>query len=193
MENYSFRRLSTIHQTLRRIFMMKLFFLSFLFILSAHSKNHSFDIFDAAGKKVGSATIKAATKGSLISVKLEAAEPGSKASHLHEKGLCEGPRFTSAGGHFNPEGKQHGHLNPGGAHLGDLGNIDIAANGKGQKEVKIEGVGFGQSFKHRLDTESGTSLVIHSKADDEQTDPAGNAGDRIYCGVVSAPKSPKIQ
>jgi Cu-Zn family superoxide dismutase len=109
--------------------------------------------------------------------------PGDHAIHFHQTVKCEGPDFKSAGGHFNPEGKKHGLENPEGAHAGDMLNFTVDAKGAARATIVNKNVNLG-SDAHSLLSNGGTSLVIHAKADDMKTDPAGNAGDRIACGVV---------
>jgi len=100
--------------------------------------------------------------------------------HLHAVGRCEGPKFDSAGPHWNPAGRQHGHLNPAGSHLGDLPNLTVSANGRGALNFLVRG---------GLVDADGTALVIHAKPDDYRTDPSGSSGDRIACAVL-APAQP---
>jgi Cu-Zn family superoxide dismutase len=104
--------------------------------------------------------------------------------HIHSLGKCDGPDFTSAGPHFNPEHKKHGHKNPEGAHAGDLPNLQVAADGTVKTEIVAKGVNLKEGDPDSLLKADGTSLVIHASADDEMTDPAGNAGSRIVCGVI---------
>jgi Cu-Zn family superoxide dismutase len=104
--------------------------------------------------------------------------------HLHGVGRCEGPDFASAGPHWNPTGRQHGSLNPAGHHLGDLPNLDVDEQGAGRLEFAIAGAG--TSGADGFFDADGTSLVIHAAADDYRTDPSGNSGARIACGVLRA-------
>ncbi|PYM07052.1 MAG: superoxide dismutase, partial [Candidatus Rokuibacteriota bacterium] len=99
---------------------------------------------------------------------------------------CDPPDFTSAGGHFNPEGRKHGQQNPEGAHAGDLPNLTVSADGSANVELLARDVVLGsETNSHSLFPPTGTSLVIHANADDGKTDPAGNAGARIACGVIT--------
>jgi Cu-Zn family superoxide dismutase len=139
---------------------------------------------DAQGKTVGTATLKERKGQVRLSLKVNGLAAGEHAFHIHEAGKCEAPAFTTAGGHFNPEKKQHGHMNPQGAHLGDLPNITVAANGKGQYQGVVAGVTLAKGPANSLFGPNGTALVIHEKADDNKSDPAGNAGPRIACGVI---------
>jgi Cu-Zn family superoxide dismutase len=118
-----------------------------------------------------------------ISLRVMGLPGGTHAFHIHNVGKCEAPDFKSAGGHFNPEGKKHGLKNPDGPHAGDMPNITVAANGRGRAQVINTRITLGEGA-NSVFHEGGTAIVIHEKADDEMTDPAGNAGNRIACGVI---------
>jgi Cu-Zn family superoxide dismutase len=138
---------------------------------------------DAQGKAVGTAGLKQVKGGVRISLRVTGLPAGTHAFHIHTIGKCEAPEFTSAGGHFNPEGKKHGLKNPDGPHAGDMPSITVGANGKGKAQIVNARVSLGEGA-NSLFHEGGTALVIHEKADDDMTDPAGNAGKRIACGVI---------
>jgi Cu-Zn family superoxide dismutase len=97
-------------------------------------------------------------------------------------GSCEGPAFTSAGGHLNPGARQHGTLNPAGSHTGDLPNLTVTSNGTGTLSAELSGTK--AELEAALFDADGTALVIHAAADDYKTDPTGNSGARIACGVL---------
>jgi len=145
---------------------------------SAHA-----DIVNARGESVGSAKITAAKKGVKIDVSVSKLAAGTHGIHIHAVGKCEGPDFKTAGGHFNPAGKKHGKDNPEGAHNGDLLNLEIGADGHGTASLLDANVTLGDG-PTSLFQPGGTALVIHASADDYKTDPAGNSGARIACGVI---------
>ena len=112
--------------------------------------------------------------------------PGVHAVHFHQKAQCDPPDFKSAGGHFNPTGKQHGFDNPQGHHAGDMMNFTVKDNGTAKATVKDVDVVLGSgSESNSLFANGGTSIMIHAKADDYKTDPSGNSGDRIACGPIT--------
>jgi Cu-Zn family superoxide dismutase len=140
---------------------------------------------DASGRNVGSAAIKSAGKGIEIKLNLYDMPAGEHAIHIHQNAKCDTPDFKSAGPHFNPEGKKHGLENPEGPHAGDMPNFIIDHNGKAKNvTVRDPNVRVGKG-SDSVFSNGGTALIIHAKADDLKTDPAGNAGDRIACGVIT--------
>jgi superoxide dismutase, Cu-Zn family len=140
---------------------------------------------NSQGQKVGEATLTQTPEGVKIVMKVENLPPGEHAFHIHDKGVCATPGFETAAGHFNPFGKQHGLKNPAGPHAGDLPNITVGSDGKGTVEVVAKLVTLKEGEKNSLFQPGGTSLVIHAGPDDNVSDPAGNAGARIACGVIT--------
>ncbi|MBI3270836.1 MAG: superoxide dismutase family protein [Planctomycetes bacterium] len=148
------------------------------------------ELVDGKGQKVGTATFTQGEKGVSIKVDLSGLPAGVHAFHIHEAGKCEAPDFKSSGGHFNPFGKKHGAKNPDGPHAGDLGNITVGDDGKCAAEVQAPLVILGAG-KNSLLEGNGTCLMIHEKVDDETTDPTGNAGARIACGLIKKSEAAK--
>jgi Cu-Zn family superoxide dismutase len=147
-------------------------------------KTATADIKDGKSQSVGQAKFTAVKGGVQMSVTVADLSPGVHAIHIHTVGKCEAPGFTTAGGHFNPANKMHGTMNPQGHHAGDLPNLTVGADGKGAFNATIQDVTLAGDGAASLFHSGGTSVVIHEKEDDMKTDPAGNAGGRIGCGVI---------
>ncbi|HXG99765.1 MAG TPA: superoxide dismutase family protein [Sphingomicrobium sp.] len=139
------------------------------------------------GASLGRVEVKEDADGVAIMVAASGIASGVHGIHLHEKGLCEGPKFESAGAHWNPSRRKHGRDNPQGAHLGDLINLEVPASGAGLASFTIPGTAIDGSATALADAD-GTSIIVHAKADDYKTDPSGDSGDRIACAVVAAAK-----
>ena len=141
------------------------------------------DLKDAKGNSVGMAMISPAKDGGVsVALDVKGLPAGEHAVHFHAVPKCEAP-FTSAGSHFNPANKKHGMQNPEGPHAGDMPNFTVAANGTAKTTVTNKNVTLADGA-NSLYANGGTALVIHAAADDMKTDPSGNAGDRIACGVI---------
>lgn len=138
---------------------------------------------NARGQVVGTAMLVQVTSGVRIVVTVSGLPPGDKAVHVHEVGRCDPPAFTSAGEHFNPTRKAHGLQNPAGPHAGDLPNMKIDSDGIGRLETHTERVTLGTGWNSLL-ADGGRALVIHTAPDDHRTDPTGNSGPRLACGVI---------
>lgn len=131
-------------------------------------------------------TIELLRSGSTITAQITAngLSEGTHGFHLHTTGACEAPDFKSAGGHLNPGGSTHGKLSEGGSHLGDLPNLEVAADGTANAAITLDGDA-DQILPSIFDAD-GTATVIHAGADDYKSDPAGDAGARVACAVISA-------
>jgi Cu-Zn family superoxide dismutase len=151
----------------------------------AYAQAHA-DISNAQGTTVGHATFRPAADGVRVSVHVTQLTPGEHGIHIHNVGKCEAPAFTTAGGHFNPTGAHHGAHNAKDPHphVGDLPNINVDASGSGKLTFMITGATLGDGA-NSLFHDGGTSIVIHAKADDLSSDPSGNSGDRVACGVIT--------
>lgn len=157
----------------------------------AGSQAASAQLRDASGQMIGDVRFTGVTGGVRVRVSVRGVSPGAHGLHLHAVGACDGsttPAFSSAGGHFNPTGKQHGHENPAGPHLGDLPNLVVDANGTGSLDLVAEWLTLGTGDGTLFDAD-GSALVLHQNQDDQRTDSGpqgpGNSGARVACGVLT--------
>ena len=151
----------------------------------ASAQTAEVELLNSQGKKVGSATLTEQPAGVNISLQAWKLSPGPHGFHIHAVGKCDPPTFMSAGGHFNPDGKKHGVKNPAGPHAGDLPNLMVEPDGTAIVGVVASHVTLMPGSSSLFGRE-GSALMIHASPDDDVTDPAGNAGARIACGVISS-------
>lgn len=158
-------------------------FLSLIALPSISTAKTKVGLKDAQGKSVGDVFVWDKGPGVALELKLHDLTPGEHAIHFHQVPKCEAPDFKSAGGHFNPEGKKHGFDSPDGHHAGDMRNFTVDANGKASVHLADDEVTLKEG-PHSL-LSNGAAIVVHAKADDYKTDPSGNSGDRVACGVIT--------
>lgn len=139
---------------------------------------------DAQGRTLGDVTLRDASGGVLIKADLQNVPAGTHAFHIHTVGKCDPPDFMTAGGHFNPTMMKHGLLASGGPHAGDMPNIFVGSDRRLSVEVLDTNVSLAPGPKSLFDAD-GSALVLHAMGDDYTSDPAGNAGGRIACGVIT--------
>lgn len=137
---------------------------------------------NSAGQNVGSVEIVQSGAKLMLRANVSGQTPGEHGIHLHTTGKCEAPAFTTAGGHLNPSAHQHGTLNPAGPHAGDLPNLVVGPNGSGKIESPL--MGTVDSFAASVFDADGTAIVLHAGPDDYKTDPSGNSGGRVACGIM---------
>ncbi|RYD65122.1 MAG: superoxide dismutase family protein [Sphingomonadales bacterium] len=135
----------------------------------------------ADGSAAGSAVATATPEGLTVTVSVTGITPGEHGVHVHMTGKCDAPGFTTAGGHWNPASTQHGLDNPQGAHAGDMPNLNVADDGTGTLSFTLRS----GTMAQLLDAD-GSAFVVHAGKDDQKTDPSGDSGDRVACGVFAA-------
>jgi Cu-Zn family superoxide dismutase len=135
-------------------------------------------VMSAQGKRVGTVATRLEKQDVLVTLDTAGLQPGVHGVHIHQDPKCEAPSFASAGGHWNWTSKKHGHQNPQGYHAGDLGNLTVGADGRGQATFRVAAKDWDPKMS------GGLPIVIHATADDQKTDPSGNSGDRIACGIL---------
>jgi len=142
------------------------------------------DLKDAGGRTVGTVTLQEVGDGVRVTASVTGLPPGTHGIHVHARGQCEAPAFESAGDHFNPAQRDHGLKNPRGAHAGDLPNLEVRGDGTGELDYVTHDVTLKPGAASLFDAD-GTAVVVHAKPDDQVSNPSGNSGDRIACGVLT--------
>ncbi|HVE67485.1 MAG TPA: superoxide dismutase family protein [Solirubrobacteraceae bacterium] len=156
------------------------------FLAAPTSRGAMAAIADSGGKTFGTAEFHEDRFGVRVDVRVIGMAPGRHGIHVHAVGKCEGPAFASAAGHFNPAGRVHGSKSSNGPHAGDLGSLEVKADGTGSLSVITPHLSLAPGAPQSVLLTGGLAVVIHANEDDELTDPAGNSGDRIACGVIKA-------
>lgn len=155
--------------------------------LAAKTKGASAELKDTSGQEVGTVALhEGQDNGVWLNASFDKLPPGSHAFHIHETGKCEGD-FKSAGGHFAPDGNKHGLLAEGGPHAGDMPNIHVPSDGHLTLEIFVDKVSLKKGAKHSLFDGDGSALIVHEGTDDYKSQPSGDAGKRIACGVITNP------
>jgi Cu-Zn family superoxide dismutase len=155
---------------------------------AARKKGLEVDFKTSQGQDAGTATLTPAGNGVKVKLNLMNLPEGEHALHVHQNAKCDGPDFKTAGGHFNPDNKEHGTKNPKGSHAGDMPlNLQVMADGTDHVSFVTNSISLKKGAKNSVFANGGTAFVIHEKADDMMTDPTGNAGARIACAVITAP------
>jgi Cu-Zn family superoxide dismutase len=164
-----------------------------LLALSASAAMHKnkgleVDFKTSDGQDAGSALLTPAGNGVKVKLDLKGLPEGEHAIHVHASAKCDGPDFKTAGGHLNPDSKEHGTKNPKGPHAGDMPmNLQVMADGTDHVSFVTQSISLKKDAKNSVFANGGTAFIIHEKADDMMTDPTGNAGGRIACGVITGP------
>jgi Cu-Zn family superoxide dismutase len=134
---------------------------------------------DAQGQQLGRVELRDSVGGVVVHAQITGLKPGNHGFHVHTVGRCDAPAFESAGAHWNPTNKQHGRQNPAGWHTGDLANLGASAEGVAEVHQTLDGATLADLLGG-----DGSALVVHADPDDNKTDPSGNSGARIACGVI---------
>lgn len=174
-------------QQFKILYLLAVISVLFLLIFSCNESKLTAEakLINSEGEEIGHVFLEEIAKGGVkISLKVKNLPEGTHAFHIHEKGICEPPDFKNAGGHFNPFNKEHGLKNPNGPHAGNLPNIKVGKDGTAEADITAKLVTLKKGKENSLFKEGGTSFVIHAGADDYTSNPSGNAGPRIACGII---------
>ncbi|MFD1020523.1 superoxide dismutase family protein [Thalassobacillus hwangdonensis] len=166
----------------------------FLLLAACQNESRSFievGMYNPDGDMIGTAKLTEKPEGVQVKLSVEGLEPGPHGIHIHEYPKCEGPDFTSAGNHFNPTGKMHGLMNAEGAHIGDMPNVEPGETGLAEAELMVAEATL-KDGKNSLVKGEGTSIVIHAGPDDGMSQPSGDSGERIACGVIQLNKDGEL-
>jgi Cu-Zn family superoxide dismutase len=154
------------------------------FLAAPSNQRANAALLDKDGKPVGSANFAEDRVGVRVELRVVGLPEGKHGVHVHAVGRCEAPSFDSAGAHFNPAGKVHGTRSTNGPHAGDLGNIEVKSDGSGLLSHVTPHLSLQPGASHNIAAAGGLSLVLHAQEDDDRTDPSGNSGPRIACGII---------
>ncbi|MFC2947141.1 superoxide dismutase family protein [Virgibacillus sediminis] len=173
---------------------MRLLILFFTIMLAScqtdSETSRTVEMYNGSGDMVGTVELSEQESGVQAKISLEGLEPGYHGVHIHEFPKCEGPDFTSAGNHFNPDGNEHGLMHPEGSHLGDMPNVEADAGGLVEAELMLPEATL-KDGKNSILREEGTSIIVHEGQDDGVSQPGGESGNRIICGEIKAEQEPE--
>ncbi len=152
---------------------------------SAAPKQIKVKILTSTGQDAGYAIFKTVKKGVKVKIDVKNLPFGPHGVHIHQNAVCDAPDFKGAGGHFNPDGKQHGYMNAMGHHNGDFpASISVGEDHTGEATFVVNSISLDPAAPNSLFLHGVTSIVLHEKVDDQKTDPSGDSGNRIACGVI---------
>lgn len=154
------------------------------FLAAASNQRAQAGLINKDGSTIGTAAFFEDRVGVRVDLRVTGMTEGLHGVHIHAFGRCEPPEFASAGGHYNPLGKVHGNLSTNGPHAGDLGNLQVGSDGKGFLSRTTPHLSLAPGAATNFAAAGGLSVVLHAGPDDDKTDPAGNSGGRVACGLI---------